>query len=125
MLTIYYGIDQLLVKHNFLGLGEMRTSHIGLFCIIGVQILTIVNALVTNLYYGRNTKEFEQVWGGKRMFMIHVSYIFILSAVFMSYQSISPSFMNENPVSMMFAICCQYLQGTLRCLIAGVTKEQY
>ena len=43
----------------------------------------------------------------------------------MAYVFISPTVMFKYPIAMMFAYGSQFLQGTLRALISGVTREQY
>lgn len=43
----------------------------------------------------------------------------------MGYVIVSPQVMHKYPIPMMFAYGSQFLQGTLRALISGVTKEKY
>jgi hypothetical protein len=126
MYTAYCGSVALWQQeYNFLGFGELRTIHLGLYVVSMLEIFSVISGVTTNLWHARNSEGFQKAWPGKRYFFSHVSYMASLCSVFMGYVIISPSVMQKYPIAMMFAYGSQFLQGTLRALISGVTREKY
>ena len=108
-------------EHNFFGFGEMRLSHVFMVVVAFFEIASVLNGVCTNLWNGRHSEHFQKRFSAAS-FVFHTSYLFVVCCVWLGYTMLPGNgLLAAHPKLTMLAYGGQFLQGTLRVLISGVT----
>ena len=111
-------------EYDIFGRGNIRTSHFLIYILFIFNTVATLHNVISNLSAARNTEYFQKRFK-LRSFIIHASYMVVLSLVYLSYTQLTPSKLLEEPKLVTLAFGGEYLLGVLRMMVSSVTQEDF
>lgn len=75
-------------EYDFIGLGKLRFGHLLLYIMCPIEIISILTGVGLNLWHGRKKEEFKKMYGGKKSFVAHITYMLVVCGVYLGYAMI-------------------------------------
>jgi hypothetical protein len=74
------------------------------------------------MWHGRKSETFKRMYANKKSFIVHLSYMIVVVAIYLGYSLLPGSrVIKEYPRLLHLAYGAHFLQGTLRVMISAAT----
>lgn len=94
--TAYVGSEIWLTEADFFGLGTLRLVHLAIRAICIFEIGMVCTSVYNNLSAGKNTETFKKRYQ-PLSFFIHLSYMAVLCAVYIGYNLVGSTMLDDYP----------------------------
>lgn len=85
-------------------------SHICMYIVAVLELSSNLNSVYTNLWQGRKSASFKEMYASNKSFLTHLSYMVTVVAVFMGYSLLTQSkVINEYPILVHLAYGAHFL----------------
>jgi len=126
LFTAYKGSEEFWkTEYDFFAIGEVRTSHLFLYALAIIELITLSQAFYTNLKQAKDTEIFKRRYQ-LSTFIRHVSFLPVASAVWMAYIFAPNSVAIADHTKLVtFGFGAHFLQGVMRLMLNNVTEGDF